>query len=392
MKILMILQTNFPPDIRVENEIRSLVKAGYSVHLLCKNSGGEAAQENWEGATIHRIPWCKKLKILNTLRQFPVHLNPVWRRTLITLIDRYNIDVVHVHDLPLAPMAVWAKKRRPVKIIYDMHENYPAALKVWQKKGVENLIKNYRIARFIEKKYLPKFDRLIAVIEENKARVEETYGYPAKNIAVVSNWVRLEDFVPNNAYSDINLPEDLKIVLYVGGLDSHRGLDVVIRGMNQLISSGEPLYLLIVGGGRYEKTIEELLRESPSLKGRMHVTGWVPYKYVPWFVSQSDVCVIPQGSNIHTDTTIPHKVFQYCALGKPVVAADAVPMKRIVHEIHGGEIFRSGDVEDFREKLLFVLKQPDVYGQSGKKVVEEKYNWSCAEKELLKMYSDLSSS
>jgi glycosyltransferase involved in cell wall biosynthesis len=390
MKILMILQTNFPPDIRVENEIRSLVKAGHTVHLLCKNSGGEAAQKNWEGATIHRIPWCKKIEIMNSFRQFPIHLNPVWRRMVIRLIDQYSIDVVHVHDLPLAPMAVWAKKRYPVKIIYDMHENYPAALKVWQKKGFENLIKNYRIARLIEKKYLPKFDRLIAVIEENKVRVEKIYGYPGKNIAVVSNLVRLEDFVPNNAYSDIHLPEDLKIILYVGGLDSHRGLDVVIRGMNQLISSGEPLYLLIVGGGRYEKTIEELLRDSVHLKGRMHVTGWVPFKYVPWFVSQSDVCVIPQGSNIHTDTTIPHKVFQYCALGKPVVAADAVPMKRIVHDMKAGEIFRSGDIEDFIEKLLRVLQKPDNYGQSGKKAVEEKYNWSWAEKELLRVYSSLS--
>jgi glycosyltransferase involved in cell wall biosynthesis len=390
MKILMLLQTNFPPDIRVENEIRSLVKAGYTVHLLCRNKGGEVSTENREGATIHRIPWNMKFKILNAFRQFPVYLNPVWRRMLIKLIDRYSIDVVHVHDLPLVPMAVWAKKRRPVKIIYDMHENYPAALKVWQKRGFENLIKNYRIARFIEKRYLPKFDRLIAVIEENKKRVEATYHFPSERIKVVSNLVCLEDFIPNHVYENVSLPNDRKIVLYVGGLDSHRGLDVVIRGLNQLISGGEPLYLLIVGGGRYEKTIEELLKKSPFLKGRMHITGWVPFKYVPWFVSQSDVCVIPQGSNIHTDTTIPHKVFQYCALGKPVVAADAIPMKRIVHDMRGGEIFRSGNIEDFKEKLLLALKKPDVYGQSGKKSVEEKYNWSCAEKELLKVYSSLS--
>jgi glycosyltransferase involved in cell wall biosynthesis len=73
-----------------------------------------------------------------------------------------------------------------------------------------------------------------------------------------------------------------------------------------------------------------------------------------------------------------------------VVAADAVPMKRIVHDMKAGEIFRSGDIEDFIEKLLRVLQKPDNYGQSGKKAVEEKYNWSCAEKELLRVYSSLS--
>ena len=35
MKILMILETEFPPDVRVENEMLALSEAGHEVHLAC---------------------------------------------------------------------------------------------------------------------------------------------------------------------------------------------------------------------------------------------------------------------------------------------------------------------------------------------------------------------
>ena len=34
-KILMLLDSEFPPDIRVENEAVSLIEAGFEVHVLC---------------------------------------------------------------------------------------------------------------------------------------------------------------------------------------------------------------------------------------------------------------------------------------------------------------------------------------------------------------------
>ena len=35
MRILMILDLEFPPDLRVENEIEALIDAGHEIHLAC---------------------------------------------------------------------------------------------------------------------------------------------------------------------------------------------------------------------------------------------------------------------------------------------------------------------------------------------------------------------
>jgi len=46
-------------------------------------------------------------------------------------IDRYvldnGLDVLHVHDLPAVASALSVARRRGIPVVYDMHENYPAA-------------------------------------------------------------------------------------------------------------------------------------------------------------------------------------------------------------------------------------------------------------------------
>ena len=54
MKVLMLLDHVFPPDIRVENEIESLSNAGHEVHIACFMRKGEPSVETTENCVIHR--------------------------------------------------------------------------------------------------------------------------------------------------------------------------------------------------------------------------------------------------------------------------------------------------------------------------------------------------
>ncbi|MBN1107940.1 MAG: hypothetical protein JXA55_04195, partial [Bacteroidales bacterium] len=54
MKILMLLESEFPHDVRVENEIETLTDAGHEVHLACITRKGKPALENLDGTIIHR--------------------------------------------------------------------------------------------------------------------------------------------------------------------------------------------------------------------------------------------------------------------------------------------------------------------------------------------------
>ncbi|MEA3286945.1 MAG: glycosyltransferase family 4 protein [Candidatus Marinimicrobia bacterium] len=374
----------------------SLQNNGYKVHLLCSNKGKDLVYESWNGSTIHRLLKPGKSNFINSTLQLPVFLNLLWLIRSISLINKYDIKVVHVHDLPLTPIALYLKYFQKVKIIYDMHENYPAALRVWKKTGLEYWLKHPEVFKYIEQVIIPRFDRLIAVVDENRHRILGEYNVPEEKIYVVSNYVNLNTFVADTPYPDVLFPVDVKVFLYTGGLDVHRGIDITIEAFQKLSKNHDDILLLVVGGGksaagkRTELELRSLVDADPLFSEKVIITGWIDIKYIPWLIKQSDFCLLPQGANDHTNTTIPHKIFQYMSFGKPVIAADATPVKRFLAESGGGVTFISDDSENYHEVLEMVLNM-DYAKMSyfAREKTKESYTWAIAERELLALYASL---
>ena len=55
MKILMILDEEFPPDVRVEKEIRTLEKNGHQIHLLTYTRKVQAFTDSYNSVKVKRI-------------------------------------------------------------------------------------------------------------------------------------------------------------------------------------------------------------------------------------------------------------------------------------------------------------------------------------------------
>ncbi len=103
----------------------------------------------------------------------------------------------------------------------------------------------------------------------------------------------------------------------------------------------------------------------------------------------ADLCIIPQPSNSFIDTTIPHKLFEYMALSKPILVSDAKPLKRIVEETNCGSVFKSRDPRSFAEQVIKIFNSNFDFGKNGRKAVENKYNWKIEEQKLLDLYSKI---
>ncbi|MBN2411860.1 glycosyltransferase family 4 protein [candidate division KSB1 bacterium] len=384
----MILQTDFPPDIRVEKEVKSLIKCGHHVHLVCKNVKRKESLSRVENFYIHRlIPFKGVLKKFNKIKMFPAPFNPAWSNLVRKVIINYSINVLHVHDLPLAPLAVSMGRKFCIPVIYDMHENYPEALKAWNKKGFEKIIKSPFIAKIVEKRVVRKADKLIVVIEEQKQRLEKS-GIHSDKIIVLSNTVDTEKFVPKGKSQSIR--EELQsdfILTYVGGLDENRGLETLIKAFYLFLFYHHNAKLLIVGSGRKK---ENLINLTKKLKIILNVqfTDWIPFDMVPDYVMASDVCLIPQPVNGHSNTTIPHKLFQYMSMGKPVIVSDAKPLARIVRETKSGLVFNSNDEESLVKAIIKLYNdmEREKMGDNGKQAVLDKYNWSRTQNSLLDLY------
>lgn len=388
MNILMLLQKDFPPDIRVEKEAQTLIEAGHRVHLLCRNSSG-LNDENYQGISVHRMKPVSQVPVLHRIINFPLFCNPFWIRQVHYLIKNLAIDVLHAHDLPMIPLALLAGRGK-IPVIYDMHENYPAALAAWGRKDwLSRFIKNPAIAQHIDDYAIRQADHLVVVVDEMKEGLIAKGVLPQK-INVVSNRERIRDF--RKTPIDRNLIEKYRnrlVLLYAGSFAKDRGLEIPIRATEALRDHLPNLLLLFVGDGPNMEDLKSLVRQIGS-ENSVQFVGWQPFCKMPSYIAAAAICLVPQPSNAFIDTTIPHKLFQYFAMRRPVLVSDAKPLARVVRELDAGEIFRSGDVTSFVSRVLDMQKgNKAYYRQKTDDEIDAAIDWASDARALLALYAKI---
>ena len=393
-KILMLLEHPFPPDIRVEKEARALLNAGFNLSLVCADG---KQVDNWNGMKIYKVP-IKKDIFLNLKRLVSI-IHPDFYRYLEELFQKEYFDIVHVHDLRLVPTALKIKEKYGCKVVADLHENYPAGVREWNKSGsgikgfIKKNVDNYDKWFQIEKEIVKKVDKIVAVVDEMKERMIKQHHIPQNKIVVVSNLEDI-DFV-NKAKVDKCLIEKYKnkfVILYIGGFGVHRGIDTAIKGMKYI--NNDDILLLLVGKGseKIENDFKKSIKEN-NLEKRIEIVGWQPFEKVFTYQKLASICIVPHNSNEHTDNTIPHKLYQYMMVGKPIVVSSCPPLARVVREADSGLVFKAGDDKDFVDKILKIYKNKalqETFSKNGLAYTFEQNNtWQNESKKLIELYKKM---
>ena len=347
MHVCMLLEYPYPTDIRVEKEARALTDAGHEVTLLCLHDDEERSEETVGSILVRRLDVHEELRGPQGWKRGAYYLltmvHPVWREEVSRLHRSRPIDVIHVHDLPLVKTAISVKDDLHLPVVADLHENWPEAVRqfrtadsFWRHwNDPRNLLERAanpisRLKR-LERESVTGADRVIAIVEEGREHYLQDCGAVPEDVYVVSNCVDVDAFEP--AEADASRSDDEFVFSYVGTFGGeHRGLEAVVESIPLLHDAVSNPRLMIVGkGGAYEEKIRALCTRI-GVEDHVTFTGWVDFDRVPEYIAKSDVCLVPHRSNPHTETTVPHKLFQYMAMGKPVIVTDVSPLERIVTE------------------------------------------------------------
>ena len=362
------------------------------MYLLCNNKTQRPRLEKTKALTILRLKnYSFFPKKLNSLLNVPIPVNPIWAWGIIRAILRYRINILHVHDLPLALLVLIIGKVLHRHVVFDIHENYPAALRVWGKKGLlPGLFRNPEIAARIEKICLKYSSSIIVVIDEHKWYLDKK-GLQYNRLSIVGNTV------DHDTYDKIDVNREIVhkykksyVLMYVGYLSPERDLETAIRSLSFLATKIPNTRLVLVGDGIAKDQLIHVA-EKENVLPMIEFTGWVDFTQTPSYITSSKICIIPQPSNDLIDNGVPHKLFQYMLLEKPIVVSDAKALARVVTETKCGEIFKSGSPQSFANAVLRIHSSHKKYGQNGKQAVLKKYNWHESSKELINMYDELTS-
>jgi len=385
MKILMVLEGEFPPDERVEKEAVSLIDAGHKVYLVCYTKTNRKEQEEYKKLKVYRKPIPKFIyKSSIGCLKFPYYFN-FWRRFLHGLLKNESFDVIHIHDLPLVQIGLEIKQKYRIPLIFDMHENYPAFLEtaIHVNTFPGNLFYSGKQWRKYEKKSVHQCDNIITVVEEMKDRIKGL-GVSGKRIIVLPNTpdirgMKIHKNKPDNNYLTL---------FYTGGLNIHRGLQVIIRGLKLVVEQYPNIRLWVVGSGSFKPFLEHLTNKL-DLEKYIRFFDWKEQDEIFGLLAQSDIALIPHLKSEQTDNSSPNKLFQYMLMGKPIISSNCNSIERIINEAGTGIIYNSYSYESFAMAVQTMVEKGDIYKQgiAGQKLVRDKYNWETSVEELLNMYN-----
>lgn len=383
----MISQALFPPDIRLEKEIKSLSEAGYKVFVIC-NQYNKELNPVFEYCEIRRVNAVFNSVNLNRIINFPIFFNPRYLFKIFKAIIVFKPDFIHAHDLPMVPIGLLFKKIFRLPLIFDMHENYPEALKAFEKKGLINfLFKNYKAAKLLERFCIKYSDAIITVVQENSNRLVQQ-GFNAKKIYLVSNTVDLSTFgVEPIDKIILDRYADKTVLLYAGYVTPERGLDVVVKGMSLLKDKLTDAKLLVIGNGISVPSLKKI-SDDLALNDYIEFIEWPGHDKLSSYFKVAKIFISPQPKCEFWDTTIPHKLFEYMSKSKPVLAADSKAIKRVIEETRCGVTYKSNNPEDFSAKVFEILSSNITYGENGLKAVKQNYNWEKDSQVLITLFRD----
>jgi glycosyltransferase involved in cell wall biosynthesis len=387
MRILMLLENEFLRDSRVEKEVETLYKSNHEVIVAAISKSGLPFIEKRENCIIFRKRISKFiLKSGVGALKFPFYFN-FWRKYLKGILSNHEFDAIHVHDLPLCRIGTEIKKKYNIKLVIDLHENWPALLSVSSHTNtlIGKILSSERQWRTYEAVCVRDADHIITVVDEMKKRISEL-GIPADKISV------LENTPEPGSVNELKYERDEKFftLVYIGGISYHRGLQYVVDGINLLVPR-LPVRLWIAGDGKYSATLKEQVKKQ-SLQKYICFFGMITKTATEELMKKADIGLIPHIRSEQSDNSSPNKLFDYMAEGLPVLASDCISVKRVIEETNAGTTYIFDSPPDFANTVKTLYNHREklaMFASNGKKAIDDKYNWEQGSDSLVTLYSNL---
>lgn len=387
MKILMILDHDFPHDHRVEKEIESLTKDNHEIILACLNYQTKNPLFEDEGKykiyrkNISGFTFKSSVAVL----KLPFYFN-FWKNFVFEILKKEQIDAIHIHDLPLAKIGVKIKSKFKIPLIVDLHENWPASLEtaIHTNTFLGKILSSNKQWRKYEKNILIHADSIITVVDEMKDRISNL-GIDEKKIIVVSNTISPKDFPLSNGIPN----QDLITLFYAGGINIHRGLQIVIKALALIIKENPNVIFNVIGSGSYQNNLENLVARL-NLENNVHFLGWKNLKEISKYLAQADIALIPHLKSEQTDCSSPNKLYQYIYAKKPILTSNCNSLVRLVNETKCGISYLHNSPEDFKKAFneLLVNRDNILDLEFGLNMINTKYNWNVDSKRLVNLYNN----
>ncbi len=373
MKIVQLTPYFYPHLGGVESHVlelsKQLKKKGHEVLVVTTKLEGTKERSVVEGVPVKRV---EPLTI-----KFSTPIIPDLSKSLM----KEDFDILHSHSPPpiMSFFGLRSAKKKDVPFVLTYHCDLEIP---------------HIFGPFIVSLYKRTMGTYTVSQADKIITTTNTYGATSRVVwqedaDIIPNAVDTDRFNPNNdggwVREKLNLDEDEKLVMYVGRIVYHKGLEYFVRSAKHL---GPDVKHLLVGTGDFRPELERIIEEE-DIEDKVLFAGRVPNKDLPDYYAAADVCVLPSVSRLEAFGIV---ALEAMASGTPVIVSDIPGVREVIVEGKHGLLSEPMNSKDLAGKIRTILTNPKLaekMGKNGRKRVVNKFTWEKVADDIMEVYDSL---
>ncbi len=215
--------------------------------------------------------------------------------------------------------------------------------------------------------------RVVAVSTGARDKYRGSCHVDAAKWIVIPNGIGQRFNSPPRNWSELGLPADAEVALFVGRLDQQKGVSWLLKNAPSWLEQFPKVHLVLIGSGNLEqelqRSIHQIETKHQTLQGRIHLAGWLPEPR-SW-MADSALLLLPARYE-----GMPNVCLEAMAEGKPVVAFDVEGIRELLGEESGPQIVKSQDERQWQDAICQLLsdrKLRDELGRRNKQRAETEF-------------------
>lgn len=347
----MLVHSYYEEDPRVRREAEAVVASGRDVDVYSLRREGDEPAGTVGGVRVHRLDVQRHqgagigtylLEYAEFFVRAGIALTRAHRRRRYALVQVHTIpDTLVFAALPL--------RLAGVPVLIDLHEAMPEFFRMRFPRAANPVVHAALVAQ--ERLSIAMADAAITVNDALARRLVDA-GVPAGKIGVVLNAPLLARFDPAAYPERPFLADGTLRLIYAGALSAVYELDVALHAVARIreLRPGLPVALDLYGRDFAEVPLRDQVARL-GLDDLVTFHGRIPIDAVPAVIARADVGLAPTRRTAFTNFSLSTKIFEYAAMGKPVVAS-RLPMVEATFPAGTVATYEAGDAAGLAAAIL----------------------------------------